>query len=144
MRRRNECGSALVELTWLTVLLLVPLTWIVVALAEVQAGAFAVTTAARSAGRAYVLAPDPATGRARAEEAARVALADQGLGSAAAGVRISCTPQPARCLAAESVVTVRVSTGVPLPLPNLLGGDRPNFALDATHTVPVGRFRESR
>ena len=61
--RRDERGSAIVELVWLGILLLVPLLWIVVALFEVQGGAFAVSSAARSAGRAFALAPDDATGR---------------------------------------------------------------------------------
>ena len=41
MRRRDERGSALVELTWLGLLLLVPLLWIVLSVFEVQRGAFA-------------------------------------------------------------------------------------------------------
>ena len=40
-RRRGERGSALVELTWLGILLLVPLIWIVLSVFEVQRGAFA-------------------------------------------------------------------------------------------------------
>ena len=77
--RRDECGSALVELTWLGILLLVPVLWIVLSVFEVQKGAFATSGAARAAGRAYALAPDDATGRSRAEAAARLALADQGV-----------------------------------------------------------------
>ncbi len=52
VRRRGEDGSALVELVWLGILLLVPLLWIVVSVFEVQRGAFAVSGAARAAGRA--------------------------------------------------------------------------------------------
>ena len=58
---RTERGTALVEVTWLSILLLVPLLYIVLAVFEVQRSAFAVTTAARSAGRAYVMAPDEAS-----------------------------------------------------------------------------------
>ena len=57
-----------------------PLLWIVLSVFEVQRGAFAVSGAARAAGRAYALAPSDAVGRARAEAAARQALADQGVG----------------------------------------------------------------
>ena len=50
--RRTQQGTALVELTWLGILLLVPMVWIVLSAFEVQRGAFAVSGAARSAGRA--------------------------------------------------------------------------------------------
>ncbi len=97
---RDEGGSALVELVWLGILLLVPLVWIVLSVFEVQRGAFAVTGAARAAGRAYALAPDDATGRARAEAAARQALADQGIAGAPVERRITCTPYPTTATAA--------------------------------------------
>ena len=64
VRRRGEVGSALVEVTWLAILLLVPLLWIVVSVFEVQRGAFGVEGAARAAGRAYALAPTDQAGRA--------------------------------------------------------------------------------
>ena len=94
MNRRDhgEEGSALVELSWLGILLLVPMLWIVVSVFEVQRGAFAVSGAARAAGRAYALAPSDAVGRSRAEAAARQALADQGVDNAPLDVRITCTP----------------------------------------------------
>ena len=41
------------------------------------------------------------------------------------------------------MITVRVGSGVDLPLlPSVLGGGAPSFALDATHTVPIGQFRD--
>ena len=140
---RGEDGSALVELVWLGVLLLLPMVWIVVSVFDVQRGAFAVSGAARAAGRAYALAPDDATGRSRAEAAARQALADQGAGDAPLSLRITCTPYPRDCHSGTSVITVRVSSRVDLPLlPDVLGGGAPSFALDATHTVPIGQFQE--
>ena len=142
-RPRDERGSALVELTWLGILLLVPMLWIVVSVFEVQRGAFAVSGAARAAGRAYALAPDDTMGRQRAEAAARQALADQGVGEAPLDVRISCTPYPRDCHSGTSVITVVIASRVDLPLmPEVLGGDAPSFALDASHTVPIGQFQE--
>ncbi|MBB3041251.1 hypothetical protein KM427_07430 [Nocardioides sp. LMS-CY] len=144
MRRRDERGSALVELSWLGLLLLVPMLWIVVSVFEVQRGAFAVSGAARAAGRAYALAPDDAVGRARAEAAARQALRDQGIGGAPLEVHVSCTPYPHDCHAGTSVVTVVVESSVDLPLlPDLLGGGAPSFALDATHDLPIGQYQEA-
>ncbi len=140
--RRDEAGSALVEVVWLGVLLLLPMLWIVLSVFEVQRGAFGVEAAARSAARAYVLAGDDATGRQRAEAAARQALTDQGLEEAPLEIRVDCTV-PAACHSGTSVVTVVIGTRVDLPfLPDLLGAGEPSFALDAAHSVPVGRYQE--
>jgi len=145
MRRRDERGSALVELTWLGVLLLVPMLWIVLSVFEVQRGAFGVSAAARAAGRAYALAPTDVEGRARAEAAARQARADQGLAGAPLVVEVACRPFPHDCHTGTSVITVRIRSRVDLPLmPSVFGGDAPSFALDASHTVPVGQFQEVR
>lgn len=141
---KGERGSALVEMVWLGILLLVPLLWIVITVFEVQRGAYAVSSAARAAGRAFVLAPDDATGRAAAQETARLALTDQGIADPSFTLSVRCTPYPADCHRGTSVVTVRIDSGVDLPLlPEVLGGDAPSFALDASHTVPVGQYQET-
>jgi hypothetical protein len=143
IRRTGEHGSALVELTWLGILLLIPMLWIVLSVFDVQRGAFGVSTAARAAGRAYALAPTDALGQARAEQAARQALADQGLRGVPVTVTVTCTPYPHHCHEGTSVVTVRVATRVDLPLlPQVLGGQAPSFALDASHSVPIGQYQE--
>jgi hypothetical protein len=126
------------------VLLLVPMVWIVLSVFDVQRGAFGVSSAARAAGRAYVLAPTDAIGQLRAEAAARQALTDQGLTDAPLSVTVTCTPSPRQCHQGTSVVTVRVASGVELPLlPAVLGGRAPSFAVDAEHVVPVGRYQEA-
>lgn len=143
MRRRDERGSALVELSWLGILLILPMLWIVMSVFEVQRGAFGVSAAARAAARAYALAPDDVTGVVRAREAARVALDDQGVRGVSPEVRVSCTPYPGNCHQGTSVITVSVHSLVILPLmPSALGGNRPSFALDASQTVPIGQFQE--
>lgn len=145
LARRGERGSALVELTWLGILLLVPVLWLVLSVFEVQKGAFATSGAARAAGRAFALAPDDRTGHARAEAAVRQALADQGVEGQPFSLSVRCEPAPADCHGAGSVVTVVVRSRVDLPfLPDVLGGGAPSFALDASHTVPIGQFRETR
>jgi hypothetical protein len=143
VRTRDERGSALVELSWLGILLILPMLWIVMSVFEVQRGAFGVSAAARAAARAYSLAPDDATGLVRAREAARIALDDQGVGGVTPEVRVGCTPYPGDCHQGGSVITVSVHSRVILPLmPTALGGNRPSFALDATQTVPIGQFQE--
>jgi Flp pilus assembly protein TadG len=140
---RDQRGSALVEFSWLGILLLLPVLWIVLSVFQVQRGAFGVSAAARAAARAYSLAPDDATGLVRARQAVRLALADQGADGVAPEVRVTCTPYPSDCHQGTSVITVSVHSRVVLPLvPSALGGNRPSFALDATQTVPIGQFQE--
>ena len=139
--RRTESGSALVELTWLGILLLVPMLWIVLAVFEVQRGAFGVSASARSAGRAFVLAPDDVTGRQQARTAAKLALADQGLQDAGWQLEVTCGHRP-DCHAGGAVITVTVRTKVTVPfVPDFMGGVA-TFALEAEHTVPIGQYQE--
>jgi len=137
-------GSALVEFTWLALLLMIPVVWLVLAVFDVQRSSFALTNAARAAGRAYALADSDAAGEAAARTAIRVAFADQGDAARAIGLTVTCRPRPQACHSASSVVTLRLSTSVGLPwLPASLGLGDPTFALDARHTVPIGRYQES-
>lgn len=141
MRPRGDEGSAVVEVIWLGVILLVPLLWIVLSVFEVQRGAFATTSAARSAARAYALADSDAAGREQAAAAIRQAMADQGGDDQSFTFDVSCGDGD--CHAPGAVITVQVWSGVRLPLlPAVLGGDAPSFRLDSTHTVPVGQFRD--
>ena len=142
MRRpRTEDGTALVEFVWLGIILLVPLVWIVLSVLEVQRGAFAVSSAARSAARAFALADTDAAGEADAQAAIRQALDDQGGDDREFRFHVRCGSGD--CHRTGEVITVQVWTRVDLPLlPDVLGGDSPSFALDSTHTVPVGQFRD--
>ena len=144
-RRRDERGSALVELSWLAIILLVPLIWIVISVFEVQQGAFATSAAARAAGRAYALAPDDATGAARADAVVRQVLTDQGAPGQRARVTVTCDTPGGSCHVGTSVITVRIDSGVDLPFfPAFLGRGAAVFSLDASHTVPIGQYVESR
>jgi Flp pilus assembly protein TadG len=138
---RDEEGSAVIELVWVAILLLVPLLWIVLSVFEVQRGAFAVTSAARSAARAFALADSDASGREQARAAIRQALDDQGGEAQAFTFDVRC--DGGDCHQPGAVITVDVRSGVQLPLlPAVLGGGAPSFRLDSSHTVPVGQFRD--
>jgi hypothetical protein len=144
-RRARQRGSALVEVTWLTILLMVPLVYLVLSVFEVQRAAFAVTAASRAAGRAFVLAPDEATAHARALQAAGVALRDQDLSLRASDMGVVCEPAPGACLRPGSVVVVSLGLDVALPLvPDLFGGQTPSVRVSSTHRAPYGTFREAR
>ena len=78
-RPSGDDGNALVEFSYLAVLLMVPLVYVLLTVFQVQRASFGVTEAARQAGRAYATAADEVQGRARARAAARLAMQDQGL-----------------------------------------------------------------
>jgi Flp pilus assembly protein TadG len=145
MRGRGQTGSALVEFTWLAILLMVPLLYIVLTVFDVQRAAFGVSTAARAAGRAVTQAPTEAEARDRAAAAAALALRDQHLEVRRRSLEVACAPDPGDCLAPGSVVTVAVGYPVPLPLfPAVLAGQRPSLRVEAEHAVPYGTYREDR
>jgi len=144
-RPRDEDGSALVEVVWLSVLLLVPLLYVLLAAFDVQRAAYGVSGAARAAARAYSLAPDEGSAPTRARAAAAVALQDQRIPPGEVAVQFSCRPVPGNCLAPGSRISVEVRYQVPLPLaPQALGGGRPSVRVEASHTVAYGTFREDR
>jgi Flp pilus assembly protein TadG len=144
-RRRDERGSAIVEVTWLSVLLLVPLVYVVLAVFQVQRAAYGVNAATRAAGRAYTLAPTEAEAASRARAAAAVALEDQGASPSRATTQLTCTPDPDNCLSPGSVIHVRMTYPVSLPLmPDALGGNTPSIRVESEHSVPYGSFREDR
>lgn len=143
-RGRGEQGSALVEFSWLAIVLMVPLLYIVLTVFEVQKAAFATTSSARSAARAFTLAPSEAVAGDRARSAALLAMQDQGLDKPG-DLDIACRPSPSNCLAPGSVVTVVVHYAVPLPLlPSALGGQRTSVRVEAQHSIPYGTHREDR
>lgn len=125
--RRGDRGAAIVEFFALAVVLLVPLTYVVVSVARVQAAAYGLTTAVREAGRAYATAPVGADPQARAQVAARLALEDAGL----AEVPVQLAPAAG---GAASSVQVRARYAVPLPgVPRLLGAGLVTVPVTASH-----------
>lgn len=139
---RDERGSAPVELVWLTILLLVPFVYVMIAVFDAQRAAYAVSSASKAAARAYVQAPDTMTAAQRAQRAAAVALGDQGV---QADVEVVCLPSPSSCLQPGSSVRVSVRTVQPLPLtPSVLGDQVGGVAVDSSHVEPFGSFREGR
>ena len=71
-------------------------------------------------------------------------MADQGVGEQPLGLLVTCVPA-GDCHAPGAVITVDVRSRVNVPLlPDVLGGGAPSFALNASHTVPVGQFRDTQ
>jgi len=137
---RHEQGSAVVEFTFLALLLMVPLVYFVITVGQIQGGSFAVVGAADQAAKVYVAQPDGATAQAAAEQAVAIALADFGHQPGEASVATSCNP--ADCHAAGTAVTVTVTLSVPLPFVPFDEGFRLTASeVQASSTQLVGRFR---
>lgn len=133
-RARDDQGSAVVEFVVLAVVLLVPLIYLVLMLARLQAGSFAVTQAARESGRAFVTAASEEAAPARAEAAAAIAFEDQGFGGDGT-LEVTCSETP--CLSPEGEIRSVATVSVPLPLV-------PGFARDVVPLeVPVSATQVS-
>lgn len=138
MRRpRGDDGNAMLEFIYLAVLLMVPLVYVLLSAFQVQRASFGASEAARQAGRAFTTAPDEATARLRAREAAKLALHDQGI-DGEPDLDIRCD-RP--CLAPDAVVTITVRHVVRLPILSVLGSSAPNIPVRATHDEVVDVFR---
>jgi hypothetical protein len=141
LKSAGERGSALVEFVFLAVLLMVPLFYLVMTLSRIQAGAYAASTAAREAGRAFVTASEPATAEQRAVAAARIAFEDQDFGADEAQLAMRCDGAP--CLRPDGRVEMSTTVTVPLPLiPSFARGVVPlEVPVTASHVAVVDRFR---
>jgi Flp pilus assembly protein TadG len=140
---RDDEGSALIEFVGLAVLLLLPLIYLLLSVFSVQRAAFAVTQAAREAGRAYATAPSTAAATTRAAYAAQLALSSQGVTT---GLTLHYAPAGAGCGAvadesaslrpgARFVVCVRTQAALPL------GG---SITVNGQYAVTVDNHRAAR
>lgn len=110
-RSEAERGSATVEFLGGTIVLLIPLVYLVLTLVHLQAGAFAATAAARDAGR-LLATSNPATAQRLAETAVELTFADFGIDvDGASALSVACER---RCESGDRAL-VRVAARVPLP-----------------------------
>ncbi|MBC7298692.1 MAG: pilus assembly protein [Demequina sp.] len=150
---RGDEGAAMLEFIALSLVLLVPLIYLVVTLSRVQAGAFAAESAASEAARTVVVtgvrelenggrrsaAMDQGERRARA--AVRLVASDFGFGSDDASLVLACG---GTCLAPGSNVAAEVTVRVTLPgIPGFLSGGVP-LAVEVVGTAraPVDSLTE--
>jgi hypothetical protein len=142
MRIGDDDGSAIVEVTFLGVLLLIPLAYALLAAFEVQRAAYALTAASRDAGRAFVQAGSGADAFPLSDAAVRVVVEGHGMSPDAVALDVRCSRDT--CLTPGATVTLVTSTRVPLPwLPSFVDGPA-SIAISAEHAVVVDRFREDR
>lgn len=132
-RLRDDTGNSLVEFSWLAILLMVPLVYLVLTVFQVQKAAYGVTAAARDAGRAYVTAGSGQDPYRRAVAAGKLSARDQGVMLSAQQIRI--TPSRSRDCGPRGCVHVTVRTRVPLPfVPRFVFGHVPaSISVRADH-----------
>ncbi|MBK5307503.1 MAG: hypothetical protein JJD92_12510 [Frankiaceae bacterium] len=145
MRRRalrGDEGNAMVEFVYLSLLLMIPLFYALLAVFQIQGAAFGVTEAARQAGRAFARADSPDAGIARATKAVELALRDQGVDAVVVPTFV-CDPSPCD-LSSGQRVEARVSYTVSLPfVGSFFGEGRAGIPVTGTHVEYVDRFKES-
>lgn len=106
-------GSAIVEFIALGLLLLVPVIYLVVTIARVQAGAFAVVAASEQAAQAISVLDGENLNTAEVQEVAAVAVADQGFAARDLSLAVTCSD--GSCTSPGAVATVRADLTVDLP-----------------------------
>jgi hypothetical protein len=138
---RGDEGSAIVEFVFLAVLMLVPIVYLIVVLARIQAGALAAEQGAREAGRAFVTAADDQSAPVRARAAAALAYRDQGFAPPAPDqLTITCGSSPCLTAGARVRVVTRVTIGLP-GVPRFLTHVMPvAVTVTATHVATVDEF----
>ncbi|WP_394938797.1 hypothetical protein [Psychromicrobium sp. YIM B11713] len=138
--RESERGSAVLEFIFLATILLIPVSYLILTLGQLQGGAYAVTGAADQAAKVYVSADSLAEAQFTAEQVVAIAVKDYGFEPESAQLTISCSEDP--CLTAGSTVTVAIQLEVPLPLlPVLPVGHATVSVVRAESSQVVSRFR---
>jgi Flp pilus assembly protein TadG len=137
----DDGGTAIIEFVFLALLLMVPLVYLLLTVFRVQAAAYAVSSAAREAGRVYVTSETEDGAGERAFAAASIVMADSGLHLAPDQLHIDCTD----CLRPGGVVPVVVEYDVGLPLlPKVFRAAAPGTVhVSSSHLEVVDRFRAS-
>lgn len=142
----TDGGSAIVEFVFVAVLVLVPLIYLIVAVAVVQRARLATTNAARDVGRAIATSTTAGQAEVRARAALRAALHGQGLAPAEVEVRYvdagsDCgAPATVPSLAPASVFAVCVIRHQPVPgIPSILAGR--GITVIGRYVVHVDDFR---
>lgn len=136
-----EDGNAIVEFVYLALVLMLPLVYILLTVFRVQAASYAVSSAAREAGRVYATAESLGDAGPRAFAAASLVMRDSDLTLRAGQMEITCSSTP--CLAPGSRVNVVLTHQVTLPLVPRFFSDRAPATVRVTsrHLEVVDRYQ---
>jgi Flp pilus assembly protein TadG len=146
--RADDAGSAIVEFVFVAVVVMIPLVYLIVAVAVMQRTQLAVSQAAREAGRAFATATSGAAAPGRVEAAVRIALSSHGVPSdvevrfVAAGAPCSSRPVAA-ALVPGAQLTICVTRRASVPaVPSVLAGR--GITCVGRYTVHVDDYRTVR
>jgi Flp pilus assembly protein TadG len=136
-----EDGNAIIEFVYLAVLLMLPLVYILLTVFRVQAASYAVSSAAREAGRVFATAETLDDAGPRAFAAASLVMSDSDLPLRADQMEITCSSRP--CLVPGSQVNVVLTYQVALPLVPRFFSDRAPATVRVTsrHLEVVDRYQ---
>jgi|SRR5690625_2067065 len=110
-----ERGGATIEFLAVSVILLVPIVYLILTFSTVQAATYAAESAARESARIYARASDDFTAARHAQQATQLAFSDHGIQVALPqALKVRCEHSP--CLTPGGGVQVEVSHNVALPL----------------------------
>lgn len=128
---RPDSGSAVVEFIFASVVLLIPVIYLMITISQLQAASYATNSAAVSASR--IAARDANPSEERAEEVARMHFSDFGLENVPTSIEYSCAGP---CGQAGTLITARVSAKVSLPgIPLIFGAkNAPHITMRASHS----------
>lgn len=131
---RSDSGTAVIEFIFASIVLLIPVVYLMLAISQLQAASYATTSTAISASR--IAARDANPSERRAHQVADMHFTDFGLADVPITIDYSCSGS---CGQAGSLVTARVETKVSLPGFPLLFGTKhsPHITLRASHTDVV-------
>ncbi|SDO19285.1 hypothetical protein SAMN04515671_0096 [Nakamurella panacisegetis] len=144
----EDGGRAIIEVIFLAVLMLIPVVYILISVLRIQAATFAVTQAARDAGRALDRAPTVDDGIARARQIARLDLADQHVSDdqltltfVATGTGCDGGAVVSPSTEGGAVYDICVTAVISLPgVPSVLTGSK--NTVTGIYTVHIGDLRE--
>jgi Flp pilus assembly protein TadG len=145
----DDAGNAVLEFVVLATFLMVPLIYIIIAVAQVQGSAYGATEATREAGRAYIGADTSVDGFRQACTAATVALrnAVDAPFDCASQLHVTCVSDSGCSvgLVAGEIIRVEIDLAVGLPfLPKAVFGHSLSVHVHAMHDEIVDPYRTTR
>lgn len=145
----DDAGNAVLEFVVLAAFLMVPLIYIIIAVAQVQGSAYGATEATREAGRAYIGADTSVDGFRQACTAATVALrnAVDTPFDCASQLHVTCVSDSgcSAGLVPGETIRVEIDLAVGLPfLPKAVFGHSLSVPVHAAHDEIVDPYRTTR
>lgn len=139
--RAGERGSMLVEASFLLVLIVIPMVYLIATVGQLQAGAYAASAAAREAGRTFATSAEPQLAPGRAVAAAQLVFSAHGFDQGEGTVNLSCPT--GMCLEPGSTVQIEAQVQVALPLmPDFVRHVLPTYVtMSAEHLEAVDEYR---